>query len=191
MTIIMLKRMNVPLDRDVIFLSEAGEEGASRLGIQFMADSHFEDIDAEYCLAEGGNGTRMQGKVQFSYAFLRGITAVRVVLLAGETRPICRWPFNDLGIAQLRRRDAASTSLGIRQAQVSYLFSNVGQFSSMVIGSSAAVCCGGTAMKKYFPSGVTCGSAFGGTLNKGSGIPAWKAALASTATAISLASVPT
>ena len=65
MTIIMLKRMNVPLDRDVIFLSEAGEEGASRLGIQFIADSHFEDIDAEYCLAEGGNGTRVDGKVQF------------------------------------------------------------------------------------------------------------------------------
>jgi acetylornithine deacetylase/succinyl-diaminopimelate desuccinylase-like protein len=65
MTIIMLKRMNVPLDRDVIFLSEAGEEGATRLGIQFMADSHFEDIDAEYCLAEGGNGTRMDGQVKY------------------------------------------------------------------------------------------------------------------------------
>jgi acetylornithine deacetylase/succinyl-diaminopimelate desuccinylase-like protein len=39
MVMLLLKRMNVSLDRDVIFLSEAGEEGASRLGIQFMVDN--------------------------------------------------------------------------------------------------------------------------------------------------------
>ena len=33
MTMLLLKRFNVPLDRDVIFLSEAGEEGASNFGI--------------------------------------------------------------------------------------------------------------------------------------------------------------
>ena len=33
MTMLLLKRYNVPLDRDVIFLSEAGEEGASNFGI--------------------------------------------------------------------------------------------------------------------------------------------------------------
>lgn len=65
MVTLLLKRMNVPLDRDVIFLSEAGEEGNSRLGIQFMADQHFEEIDSEYCLAEGGNGTRAEGKMKF------------------------------------------------------------------------------------------------------------------------------
>jgi acetylornithine deacetylase/succinyl-diaminopimelate desuccinylase-like protein len=62
---LLLKRLNVPLDRDVIFLSEAGEEGASRLGVQFVADNHFDEINAEYCLAEGGNGTRVDGKVKF------------------------------------------------------------------------------------------------------------------------------
>ena len=46
--------MNVPLDRDVIFLAEAGEEGTTRVGIQFMVEQHFAEIDAEYCLAEGG-----------------------------------------------------------------------------------------------------------------------------------------
>jgi len=54
MTLLTLKRLKVPLDRDVIFLAEAGEEGASRLGVQFMAEQHFADIDAEYCFAEGG-----------------------------------------------------------------------------------------------------------------------------------------
>ena len=36
MTMLLLKRQNVPLDRDVIFLAEAGEEGASSIGIDFM-----------------------------------------------------------------------------------------------------------------------------------------------------------
>lgn len=66
MTMLLLKRQNVPLDRDVIFLAEAGEEGASRLGIQFMANEHYQEIDAEYCFAEGGNVTRVDGKVKFA-----------------------------------------------------------------------------------------------------------------------------
>ena len=41
MTMLMLKRLNVPLDRDVIFLAEAGEEGTTRVGIQFMVNQHF------------------------------------------------------------------------------------------------------------------------------------------------------
>ena len=41
MTMLMLKRLKVPLDRDVIFLAEAGEEGSTRVGIQFMVDQHF------------------------------------------------------------------------------------------------------------------------------------------------------
>ena len=66
MMMLMLKRMNVPLDRDVIFLAEAGEEGTTRVGIQLMAREHFPKIDAEYCLAEGGGVTRAGGKVKFA-----------------------------------------------------------------------------------------------------------------------------
>jgi acetylornithine deacetylase/succinyl-diaminopimelate desuccinylase-like protein len=66
MAMLTLKRLNVPLDRDVIFLAEAGEEGNSRLGIQFMANQHYPDIEAEYCLAEGGNVTRENGKVKYA-----------------------------------------------------------------------------------------------------------------------------
>jgi acetylornithine deacetylase/succinyl-diaminopimelate desuccinylase-like protein len=47
MTMLLLKRLNVPLDRDVIFLSEAGEEGSSNFGIQFMVNQHYPAIDAE------------------------------------------------------------------------------------------------------------------------------------------------
>ena len=66
MTLLLLKRLNVPLDRDVILLNEAGEESASRLGIQYMIAQHFPDIDAEYCLAEGGNVTREHGKATYA-----------------------------------------------------------------------------------------------------------------------------
>ncbi len=66
MTMLMLKRMNVKLDRDVILLIEAGEEGSSRLGIQFMANQHFAEIDAEFCYAEGGGVTRTGGQDKFA-----------------------------------------------------------------------------------------------------------------------------
>src|SRR5688572_7084371 len=66
MVMLMLKRQNVPLDRDVIFLAEAGEEGSTRVGIQYMVNQHFPEIEAEYCLAEGGNVTRVNGAVKFA-----------------------------------------------------------------------------------------------------------------------------
>ena len=66
MTMLTLKRDLVPLDRDVIFLAEAGEEGNTSLGIEHMVNEHFDAIDAEYCLAEGGGVTRegRQGAVR-------------------------------------------------------------------------------------------------------------------------------
>ena len=65
MTMLTLKRLKVPLDRDVIFLAEAGEEGNSRIGAQFIANQRFADIDAEFCFAEGGNGARENGRLKF------------------------------------------------------------------------------------------------------------------------------
>jgi acetylornithine deacetylase/succinyl-diaminopimelate desuccinylase-like protein len=66
MTMVLLKRMNVPLDRDVIFLAEAGEEGSTRVGIKYLTEQHQSAIDAEYCLAEGGGVSRSGGKVKFA-----------------------------------------------------------------------------------------------------------------------------
>lgn len=54
MVIKLLKRHGVELDRDVILLAESGEEGTPEVGINFMVEKHFDAIDAEYCLAEGG-----------------------------------------------------------------------------------------------------------------------------------------
>ena len=66
MTMVLLKRLNVLLDRDVIFLAEAGEEGTTRVGIKYMTQEHLPKIEAEYCLAEGGGVSRAGGKVKFA-----------------------------------------------------------------------------------------------------------------------------
>jgi acetylornithine deacetylase/succinyl-diaminopimelate desuccinylase-like protein len=66
MTMLLLKRSGIALDRDVIFLAEAGEEGTTRVGIQFMVNQHFSEIDAEYCLAEGGSVLRSGGAIKYA-----------------------------------------------------------------------------------------------------------------------------
>ncbi len=57
-----LKKLNVPLDRDVIFLAEAGEEGQVEWGIQYMVENHWGEIEAEFAIAEGGGAVRKGGK---------------------------------------------------------------------------------------------------------------------------------
>ena len=66
MTMVLLKRTGAKLDRDVIFVSEAGEEAATGPGIQYLVDEHWPDIDAEICLAEAGGVTRRNGKPVFA-----------------------------------------------------------------------------------------------------------------------------
>lgn len=64
MVMLLLKRMNVPLDRDVIFLGEAGEEGGANVGIGFMVNQHWSDIECEYAITEGGSMSARDGKVR-------------------------------------------------------------------------------------------------------------------------------
>lgn len=54
MVLILLKRYDVELDRDIILLAESGEEGTPEVGINFMVEHHYDAIDAEFCIAEGG-----------------------------------------------------------------------------------------------------------------------------------------
>jgi acetylornithine deacetylase/succinyl-diaminopimelate desuccinylase-like protein len=63
MVMLLLKRMHVKLDRDVIFLAEAGEEGTTQVGIDFLVSHHWPDIEAEYAMAEGGSVIEADGHV--------------------------------------------------------------------------------------------------------------------------------
>ena len=70
MIMLELKRRGIALDRDVIFLAEASEEGnTSRtqpVGIDFMVSNHAPEIAADYCLAETGGVTRVDGVVKYA-----------------------------------------------------------------------------------------------------------------------------
>jgi len=68
MTMLMLKRQKTPLDRDVIFVSEVGEEAATGPGIEYLVNEHWSDIDAEFALAEAG-GVRLKNS-QARYALI-------------------------------------------------------------------------------------------------------------------------
>jgi acetylornithine deacetylase/succinyl-diaminopimelate desuccinylase-like protein len=63
MTILLAKRYNLKLKRDLIFLAVADEEVGSRYGMQWMVEKHLEKIRAEYALNEvGGFTLHMNGK---------------------------------------------------------------------------------------------------------------------------------
>jgi acetylornithine deacetylase/succinyl-diaminopimelate desuccinylase-like protein len=64
MVTLLLKRLKVPLDRDVIFLGEAGEEGNSSVGIGFMVNQHWNEIACEFAVTEGGTMSARDGKVR-------------------------------------------------------------------------------------------------------------------------------
>lgn len=64
MTMLLAKRLHVPLDRDLIFLAESGEEAdPDGVGMKFMVEQHFDAIDAEFALTEGGTATIENGRV--------------------------------------------------------------------------------------------------------------------------------
>src|SRR5229473_1608644 len=62
---LLLHRMKIPLDRDVILLAEAGEEGTSQYGIDFLVEKHWDEIACEYALNEGGDVPEEDGKTQY------------------------------------------------------------------------------------------------------------------------------
>jgi acetylornithine deacetylase/succinyl-diaminopimelate desuccinylase-like protein len=66
MTMLLLKRGGVALDRDVIFAAEAGEEAATEPGIEHLIAEHWKDIDAEACLAESGSVVRTNGHDRYA-----------------------------------------------------------------------------------------------------------------------------
>jgi acetylornithine deacetylase/succinyl-diaminopimelate desuccinylase-like protein len=65
MTMILLKRLRVLLDRDVILIAEAGEEGSTAVGIDFLVNKNWDKIAAEFALAEGGGGISREGKLLY------------------------------------------------------------------------------------------------------------------------------
>lgn len=63
--LMMLHRLKIPLDRDVIFLAESGEESSTYVGIDYMVSKHWDKIACEFALNEGGRIYAKDGKAQY------------------------------------------------------------------------------------------------------------------------------
>jgi acetylornithine deacetylase/succinyl-diaminopimelate desuccinylase-like protein len=63
--LLLLHRLKIPLERDVIFLAEAGEESSTYVGIDYMVSKHWDKIECEFALNEGGRIYTKDGTVQY------------------------------------------------------------------------------------------------------------------------------
>ncbi len=107
MVMLELARREVALDRDVIFLAESGEEGSTEYGIQFMVDNHLDAIAAEYCLAEGGRVTRVDGAVRYAEVETVEKIPYRVELVARGVAGHGSVPLQTNSVAHLSKAVAA------------------------------------------------------------------------------------
>ena len=82
---LMLHRQKLPLDRDIIFLAEAGEEGGPPVGINFLVEQHWPKIECEFALNEvSGHGSvpRLDNPI---------LHLARAIAKVGEYQPPLRW----------------------------------------------------------------------------------------------------
>jgi len=103
MVIILLQRLGVPLARDVILLAESGEEGTPDVGINFMVERHWDEIAAEFCIAEGGQGVIRNGKLHTFGVETTEKMPRRVTLVARGTPGHGSVPRPDNAVAMLAR----------------------------------------------------------------------------------------
>jgi acetylornithine deacetylase/succinyl-diaminopimelate desuccinylase-like protein len=124
MVMLMLKRNGVELDRDIIFLAEAGEEGTPEVGINFMVEKHWDAIAAEYCLAEGGGGILEERGVKVVEVQTTEKMPRRVTLVARGTAGHGSRPSIDNAIAAIARAvakaDAWQTEMRLNETTKTY-----------------------------------------------------------------------
>jgi len=99
--LVALKRANVPLSRDVIFLAEGDEEADSATGMKFAVDNYWEKIAAGYSLNEGGSVVVKDGKVQYVGLQAAEKVPVNVTVTATGTSGHASVPMPDNAIVRL------------------------------------------------------------------------------------------
>ncbi len=133
MLMLLLERAGVELDRDVIFLAEAGEEGTTRFGVDYMVENHWNEIEAEYCLAEGGGVVARDGRVQHVAIATTEKFPMRVRLVARGTAGHGSVPRPDNAVSALARAvgrlSTWETPLRLNETTRAY-FDRLGDISS-------------------------------------------------------------
>jgi acetylornithine deacetylase/succinyl-diaminopimelate desuccinylase-like protein len=98
-----LAQNKVPLKRDVIFMVEADEEGA-RYNTSWVAESHWDKMDCEFALNEGGwIMKRPDGKVRYVSISTLDKSGVSLVLTAHGTSTHSSMPRPDQAIFRLSK----------------------------------------------------------------------------------------
>jgi acetylornithine deacetylase/succinyl-diaminopimelate desuccinylase-like protein len=133
MLMLLLRRAGVELDRDVIFLAEAGEEGTTKFGIDYMVEQHWNQIASEFCLAEGGGTVARDGEVRYVKIATTEKFPMRVRLVARGTAGHGSIPRLDNAVSALAgavaRVAAWQSPLRLNETTRAY-FSRLGEISS-------------------------------------------------------------
>jgi len=96
-----LKRSNARLNRDVIFLATASEEGPSDASIRVLISKYWDKIAAKYAINEGGNVFAKSGKVQYVAVQASEKVSVNVTVTANGKSGHASIPLKDNAVTHL------------------------------------------------------------------------------------------
>ena len=108
---IALKRSNARLNRDVIFLATASEEGAAKPASEMLISKYWDKFAAEYAINEGGNVFVKNGKVQYVAVQASEKVALNVTVIAKGTSGHASIPLKDNAVTHLARRWKRSATI--------------------------------------------------------------------------------
>lgn len=98
---IALKRANARLNRDVIFLATASEEGGGDASVRMVIAKYWDKIAAKYSINEGGNVFVVNGKVQYVGVQASEKVAANVTVRAKGTSGHASIPVKDNAVTHL------------------------------------------------------------------------------------------
>src|SRR5215467_4158149 len=110
-----LKRSNAHLNRDVIFLATADEEGGGDASIRMLIAKYWDKFAAGFAINEGGNVFVKNGKVQYVGVQASEKVAVNIAVIARGTSGHASQPTKDNSVVHLA---AAVAKIGTYSAPV-------------------------------------------------------------------------
>ena len=100
---LLIKRLGLPLKRDVILAATADEEAGGYQGVKWLVENHFDLLDAEYAINEGGGLGRLMGN-RWVFDCMTGSKGICWLRLRTHGEPgHASTPWGDLAINQLAR----------------------------------------------------------------------------------------
>jgi acetylornithine deacetylase/succinyl-diaminopimelate desuccinylase-like protein len=112
-----LKRANAHINRDVIFLATADEEGSGDASIRMLIAKYWDKFAAGFAINEGGNVFVKNGKVQYIGVQASEKVAVNVAVIARGTSGHASQPTKDNPVVHLA---AAIAKMGTYSAPVHF-----------------------------------------------------------------------